>query len=167
MTHLDAGHYGAKVTSWDESSHRAFFKKIADEWLDLDQDELFKKILIAADVDAMNTLHVSVWKYWFKNAYNWWDIQRRSPKTPKEKAKAKAKQNAKVEKIKKIIRAKAQKMVLMDLVMANGKPLRDCTGRECSKFGGWLNKVAGKIGANGVVGKNLSESDLQKMFKPV
>ena len=52
---------------------------------------------------------------------------------------------------------------LLDLSMPNGKPLRDCTGSDCKKFGGWLGKIAAKVGARQKVGSVLSEAQVRKL----
>lgn len=54
---------------------------------------------------------------------------------------------------------------LMSLVMPNGKPLKDCTGAECKRFGGIFVKIGEKIGPNAIVGRTLREADLQTLFK--
>jgi hypothetical protein len=55
-------------------------------------------------------------------------------------------------------------VVLLDLVQPNGKKLRDCTGKECRQVGGWLIKVADRIGNRGVVGRKLSEAEVASIF---
>lgn len=66
------------------------------------------------------------------------------------------------------IAAAAEKLktaVLLDLVQSNGKKLRDCTGEECQRIGGWLIKIADRIGPNGIVGKQLSEAEVANILK--
>lgn len=55
-------------------------------------------------------------------------------------------------------------LVLMNLKMPNGKLLRDCTGADCSRFGGWCLDIAKRIGATEKVGKHLTETDLQNLY---
>jgi hypothetical protein len=55
-------------------------------------------------------------------------------------------------------------VVLLDLIMPNGKTLRNCTGRECRQVGGWLTKVADRVGDRGVVGTILDEQELATIF---
>jgi aminopeptidase N len=47
-------------------------------------------------------------------------------------------------------------------VMPNGKPLGDCTGIECTSFGGWLTKVGAVVG-NKLVKDVLSNRQLIKL----
>jgi hypothetical protein len=55
-------------------------------------------------------------------------------------------------------------IILLDLVQPNGKKLRDCTGKECREAGGWLIKVADRIGDHGVVGATLDEAAVAAIF---
>lgn len=52
--------------------------------------------------------------------------------------------------------------MLLDMVQANGKKLRDCTGTYCTQAGGWLVKV-GQIVGRGKVGDVLTEKRLKKL----
>ena len=59
---------------------------------------------------------------------------------------------------------------LLDLVMPNGKPLRDCTGKDCERFGKadeqrgrWLRRIATEVGPRRRVGVVLSERQLAEL----
>ncbi len=54
---------------------------------------------------------------------------------------------------------------ILDLVTPNGKALRDCTGNECKKLGGFYTKIAEKVGANQRVGSVLKAEDISKHWK--
>ena len=165
MTSLDTGYYGAKVASWDASSARAFFKKLADENHEMDKEALFKRVLAEAlDPDNADILQTII-KYWYVNAYNWWEADRTAPKSRTEKAKAAKAREKKAEAIKAIIKVRAQQMVLMDLVMPSGKTLRDATGKDCVKAGGFFAKIGAKLKPSQVVGRSMSEADLRKLWK--
>lgn len=57
---------------------------------------------------------------------------------------------------------KARKIVLMDLVLANGKTIKDSTFAELGQCGGWLVRVS-KLGKpNQIVGKSITEDQLRK-----
>lgn len=64
---------------------------------------------------------------------------------------------------KKIIKERIH-VILMNLPMPNGKLLRDCTGAECVKFGGWFATIAKNIKPTEKVGKKLTEIDLQNLY---
>lgn len=53
---------------------------------------------------------------------------------------------------------------LLDSVTPNGKPLRYCTGTECTQFGGWYCDIGKKVGTR-IVGQMMQESELQALFE--
>lgn len=55
----------------------------------------------------------------------------------------------------------AERILLMEWVLPNGKRLADCTFGELAKLGGWLAKVAKKGKPNQIVGKVLTERQLR------
>jgi len=65
---------------------------------------------------------------------------------------------------KKALKAQVQKVVLLDLVMPNGKPLRDCKGKDLTRIGGWAGKLAKMLKPNEIVGKVLKESTIRKVW---
>jgi hypothetical protein len=64
------------------------------------------------------------------------------------------------------IKAEAEKITL-DLVMPNGKPLRDCTGEDCSHLGGWGRRLAVRVGPFKTVGEVLSETDVRDLYTAI
>ncbi|NNV20571.1 hypothetical protein EHE22_09055 [Ochrobactrum pseudogrignonense] len=61
------------------------------------------------------------------------------------------------------MKAKVRSIVLLDLVLPDGKALRDATGSECAKAGGFFSEVAKALKPTQVVDKNLTENDLQNI----
>lgn len=57
-------------------------------------------------------------------------------------------------------------LVLMDLLLPNGKMLRKATFRECSLAGGWFKLIALKGNPSEIVGQKLTEDDLHKIGRP-
>lgn len=53
------------------------------------------------------------------------------------------------------------RVVLLDLVLPNGKALRHATGVECAKAGGFYSEIAKHIKPTQVVDRHLSEANLQ------
>ena len=57
---------------------------------------------------------------------------------------------------------------LLDLMLPNGKTLRDCTGRECremgEKVGDWLLKVSSRVKPDQLVGDALQEADVRRLY---
>jgi hypothetical protein len=56
------------------------------------------------------------------------------------------------------------KIILLDMVMPNGKKMRDCTGGEMTQFGGWYIKVGERVGIDGIVGNELNEKQVARIF---
>jgi hypothetical protein len=52
----------------------------------------------------------------------------------------------------------------MNLVMPNGKMLKDSTGAECASAGGWYTKISSRVAPEEVVGNVLSEEQLRKIL---
>ncbi len=54
----------------------------------------------------------------------------------------------------------------LTMVMPNGKELRDCTGRDCSRMGGWFTRIAEHVKPSQKVGNALTEEQVQKLMGP-
>lgn len=61
------------------------------------------------------------------------------------------------------LRASIRDVILLDLTLPNGKALRDSTGAECKRAGGFFREVAKHIRPTQVVDKHMSEADLQNI----
>lgn len=55
-------------------------------------------------------------------------------------------------------------VLLMNLQLPNGKRLRDATGAECAKAGGFYTEVSRHLKGSEVVGKQLEEKELQNIY---
>ncbi len=60
--------------------------------------------------------------------------------------------------------AVAAQVLLLNLIMPNGRRMRDCSGVEMGKFGKAYERVAEKVG-QALVGDVLSEADLRLLMK--
>jgi hypothetical protein len=60
--------------------------------------------------------------------------------------------------------AQKAREILLDLIMPNGAPLRDCTGKDCSDFGGWFKKIADMVKPRQRVGSILSEDQVRALY---
>lgn len=85
--------------------------------------------------------------------------ENKTPPTAKQTAERRASEQAKVSALKE----RVAKIVLMNIMLPTGKLLRESTFADCKKAGGWFAKVAAKGKPNQVVGRTLSEVDLQKL----
>lgn len=61
------------------------------------------------------------------------------------------------------LKARVRAVILLDLTLPDGKRLRDATGAECVKAGGFYTEVARHIKPTQVVDKHLSEADLRSI----
>lgn len=61
------------------------------------------------------------------------------------------------------LKAKVRDVVLLDILLPNGKALRDATGADCVKAGGFFAEVAKQIKPTQVVDRHLTEGDLQNI----
>jgi len=62
------------------------------------------------------------------------------------------------------IKEKIVEVFLLDMVI-DGKKLRDMTGTECKRKGGWLTAIGQKVKARQKVGQVLSEAELKGLYK--
>lgn len=60
-------------------------------------------------------------------------------------------------------KAKIADILLLDLTLPSGTKLRDATGAECKRAGGFFNAVGSHLKPTQVVDKHLSESDLRNI----
>lgn len=56
------------------------------------------------------------------------------------------------------------KACLMDFALSDGTPLREATFGQCAREGNWLTAISKCGHAHEVVGKKLTESDLQNLM---
>lgn len=61
------------------------------------------------------------------------------------------------------LKARVRAVVLLDLLLPNGKKLRHATGAECAKAGGFYTEVSRHLKPTEVVDKKLNERDLQNI----
>jgi hypothetical protein len=69
----------------------------------------------------------------------------------------------------KDVRLEAERLkkgvVLLALIMPNGKPMRDCLGSEMREFGSGYNRIAKEVGLNNRVGDRLSEAQAWRLME--
>ena len=116
-------------------------------------------------VERDSECHKAVMLYAFRNYWSALDKDAaKSRGTAQERAEAAAGREANlsagVEKIKEQIKT----IVLLELILPNGKALRDCTGKECAEAGGLFAKIASKVKPTEIVGVVLSEAEVRKLY---
>lgn len=85
--------------------------------------------------------------------------KRRAEMSAERREESAARVNKSVADLK--VRIKA--VIMLDLVMPNGKKLRHCTGAEVAKFGGMFTEIARHIKPTQVIDKHFNERDLQEI----
>jgi hypothetical protein len=156
-TGADTGKLGATRISWEHESARNLLLQIMEEFPDADDKTLARHLRERAPAEDCDW---PVYLYFVTNharALRRGRSTRRRRRSATSRAKAKAKVRA----------------ALLDLFMPNGKPLRDCTGSECERYGKdderrglWLQRVADKVGPDKHVGEVLDERQLKALLRP-
>lgn len=125
-----------------------------------DKDILFSRFLSAVRED--DEYLDPVVRYFFINVYQQLDsAKRRAQKSPQQR-EAEAKQQD--EAVQQIVTA-ATEIIILNQEMPNGKRLRNCTGRECAKFGGFYGRIAKKVGPTKRVGEVLDEKQVRALLR--
>jgi hypothetical protein len=148
--HPNIGTLGQTRSTWRDDNHlRGLLLRLVIENPQANREEL--EALYLDKAESNSTLVKEALRRSFDNDY--WQLQRpakrRRPPTEAE------------------ITAVAEKLrvvVLLDLVLPNGKKLRECSGQECRQAGGWLTAVADRIGNRGIVGEKLSEAEVAALY---
>lgn len=154
MTMIDSGTYGARAQTLEDANPWERLKRLIEDNPGADEKALlamYRDYLKSAEgEDYLDACIV----YSFTNGYRALIHRQRWPSTARREQ---------IDKTKSVIKARAVQLVLLDLLLPNGKPLRDCTGADCEVAGGWLLKVAVQVGDK-IVGDVLSEERLQELF---
>jgi len=168
---------GAFRSSWRAKNPRALLEQIvADAPRQKGQTEReYEASLLAIFEEAARMtggeLISTIIEYWFTNNYR--SLVRSATKSDPEVVKLRKLEAEKVqqsvrEAVHKKIKAEARVM-LMDMMMPNGKRLRACTGNECRKLsnsvGYWLSMIGNSIGPTQKVGEALSEDKLHEFYE--
>jgi hypothetical protein len=115
----------------------------------------------------------TVFEYWFANNYR--AILLDTPQRREMRASARESSVQLQTKIAESVSTGIQRMVntkvkvaLLDMMLPNGKQLKNCTGAECnslsSEVGSFLSAVGKAVGAKKLVGKVLSEDQLRELY---
>jgi hypothetical protein len=159
---IDIGSYGAKRQSTRRASPRDILLTLLKQH-PAGSERVLLGLFTEKVIERRDYLDVII-EYWFTNNYR---SLFKKTMSPDEQAKRAEEFRIKREEVKAEIKRRATRMVLLDLAMPNGKALRDCTGRDCKKAGGWFTKLAKMIKPDDVVGKVLSETQVRKVWQKV
>jgi hypothetical protein len=163
MTHVESGVTGAKRQTWRDISPRKLLREIIED--DPKGGEAaWRTAFLAAinkeldGVDLTGTYTEACVLYSLDNA-----LLALMPQyeTKGRRAAQKAKTATAVENAQ----TRSQAILLLHLIMPNGKPLGQCTGADCKRFGGWYAKLAELVPARKQVADVLNESKVRELWQ--
>lgn len=140
-----------------DSGPRDLIVSLVEDNPGADRKELFEKFARSLNKKSKDYRRAIEW-YFFVNMYEYLTGSRHRQRDPVQLAEVRQANRNAIEQIK-------AKIVMLDLVMPNGKTIRDCTGHEMASFGTRFKKVAARVGKVNSVGSVLSEDELQKLMK--
>jgi len=156
VENFNLGVYGAKRQTWTEGSPRNVLLKLKKKYPQHSTENLAELLADWAQNHRKGLLAICI--YWTQR--NLISLEKHQ-----QTAEEKKQLNKLINKNAKKYKTQIRKVVLMDLIMPNGKLLRDCTGTQCIRFGGWFTCIGKKVGGKSTVGSKLSETDLWKFYK--
>lgn len=169
MEQTNTGIRGAKVQSWNAANPRDLLKTVIDENPGSDRHaifSLFRARLVEHDDGGL--LMQTIVEYWLAN--NFYALvgdhtKRRNARGPREEISRHA--AAIGARVKEKIREEAQ-VLLLEMVLPNGKPLGDCTGLECRemapRIGRWLGEVGRRVRGKKIVRVVLTEREIRELY---
>ncbi len=143
------------VAAKEKNNPRDLVAKIIEKMESAERSEQFEafRTMLAKRSDEYQR---AVDWYFFVNMHDYMTTNRNRRRDPIERAEALAEKHDRVKSI-------VAQIVLLDLTMPNGMALRDCTFAECAKFGGFFAKIAKKGKPKQIVGKVMTEEQLQAL----
>jgi hypothetical protein len=162
-TDINLGMTGAKRQTWNEANPRALLEVLIAEHPGASRTRLLKLFRARLKEDDGEDYVDVIVEYWFTNNIRSMTSSLTDEERKEKAAARKRKVDALAAELKKRIEVKAQ-IVLLDMVMPSGKPLRDSTGAECKLAGGWLARLASRMQPDELVGENATEEDLQNLY---
>jgi hypothetical protein len=105
-------------------------------------------------------------EWWFVNAYR--GLQKKQTATPDAAKQKQALKQTHLTEMRRTVSAHIERkarLILLDAVLPTGTVLRNATGAECARAGGWFQQIASAVKPNQIVGKVLSERDVQNLWK--
>src|SRR5262245_10718011 len=163
MTHMDLGVQGAKRQSWQENP-REILRRLLEKNPSWGRGQLldeFKRL-----VENSPSHLEAIIEYWFSN--NYYSLLERPDRSDERRQR----QASQTSQFRKALNEKIDdrvKVVLLDMQMPNGKPLRNCTGTECKalsgRMGAWLLRISKQMKPTDIVGDVLTETQIKKLYK--
>lgn len=163
---IQIGTKGAKVQSWKSANPREMLVRMMDESPGTSRETLLEEFRGEVRKRGNDSYLDVIIDYWFAN--NFYSL---TADRPERKAEARAQKADQVETIKTKLKAKIveeARVILLDLMMPNGRRLAECTGAECGRMskrvGTWLSNIAGAVRPSEVVGDVLDEAAVRRFY---
>jgi CheY-like chemotaxis protein len=159
---------GATIQSWKASNPRELLAFVVNGNDGKSRDELLH--LFNRAVRENDEILDTLIEYWFNN--NFKSLERLSEPSQREALKRARDEKASEFRaaINDAVERKAR-IMLMDIMMPNGKRLRACTGDECRELskstGRWLAAVSREMKPKQKVGEALTEDRLHELWGSV
>jgi hypothetical protein len=160
--YVDYGTQGAFRATWRRAQPRLLLERLIRDNPKATEEQIHSLFWEEVEDDG-DALRACV-EYWLDNNYA--SILRFKPMAMGSGA-APA-QTTERDRIRQQIKGRIEhetRLVLLDLVMPNGKPLGDCTGRECLQFGRWFANLAKRVPPAEIVRNILSETEVLKTWR--
>lgn len=156
--HADTTRVGASfIAKHAQDNPRELVISLVEESPGASKDDLFAKFRARLE-EAPDYQRAVDW-YFFVNMYEYLVTSRnRKPATQQSKAA--------IQREVESLKARVANVVLLDLVLPNGKTLREATGADCARAGGWFAAISKAVKPKQIVGEVLSEAQLKRMIKP-
>jgi hypothetical protein len=161
FTETTAGELGATRQTWRTKSVRDLLAEILTVDPRATDRELLSKFVEHLREDDAYFLAAA--EYAFDNALRALRREQNRPSAEQKAKRAAEKAKAAAEHAKLVSRIKSN-VKLLTMRMPNGKPLADCSGAECSHFGGWYARVAAAVGPAKLVGEVLNEKQIRVLY---
>jgi hypothetical protein len=163
MTFIEQGTTGAYRQTWRKGNPRSLLETIITKNPRADERRLHE--LFWREIEDDKELLRACIEYWLDNNYH--SLKREMSGLPKSTSKPAQVTVDAVSKTKAQIKKQIvheARIMLLDLVMPNNKLLRNCTGRDCIKIGGWLGQLGKKVPATKTVAETLSEKEVYDIW---
>lgn len=123
----------------------------------------FMAVVRERDWQGENDLSLIIADYFERNYRRFMPAPAAPKKTANQKQAAKALVEEKKAQVVSMIQKKAE-LMLMDIVLPNGKTLRESTGADCRKVGGWMAEICKAVKPQQVVSDVLSEHGVRHLY---
>ena len=163
MTYIDHGTTGAYRQTWRKGNPRSLLETIIANNAKANEKRIHE--LFWREIEDDKQLLRACVEYWLDNNYH--SLTREMAGLPKTTNKPSKPTVAAVRVVKEHIReriAHEARLALLDWIMPNEKRLADCTGKECTKIGGWLAALAKRVPPRKTVGESLSEQQVFEIW---